>query len=124
MGTVREMIQNQALQLLTMSAMEPHWRNDAGAIREEKLEVLHSLKPFTEESVLRDVVRGQYRRGTSEGKPVPGYLEEPKVPGGSHTETFVALRTEVQHWRWAGVPFYLRTGKRLAARDAQIVVHF
>src|SRR5438105_2245362 len=123
-GALRDMVQNHALQLLTMVAMEPPSRNEADAIRDEKLKVLRSLKPFTEESVLRDVVRGQYRRGTAEGKPVPGYLEEPKVPAGSHTETFVALRTEVQNWRWAGVPFYLRTGKRLAARDAQIVVNF
>ena len=86
--------------------------------------MLKSLKPFTDESVARDVVRGQYKAGNVDGKPVPGYLEEAKVPAGSTTETFVALRTEVQSWRWAGVPFYLRTGKRLAARDAQIVVNF
>src|SRR5438477_2006016 len=123
-GALRDMIQNHALQLLTMIAMEPPSRNDAGAIRDEKLKVLHSLKPFTEESVLRDVVRGQYRRGTVDGKPAPGYLEETKVPPDSTIETFVALRTEVQNWRWAGVPFYLRTGKRLAAYEAQIVVNF
>jgi glucose-6-phosphate 1-dehydrogenase len=74
--------------------------------------------------VARDVVRGQYKAGTVGGKRVPGYLEEAKVPADSACETFVALRTEVQSWRWAGVPFYLRTGKRLAARDAQIVVNF
>ncbi len=123
-GALRDMIQNHALQLLTMVAMEPPSRNDADAIRDEKLKVLRSLKPFTEESVLRDVVRGQYRRGNADGRPAPGYLEEPKVPAASRCETFVALRTEVQNWRWAGVPFYLRTGKRLAARDAQIVVNF
>jgi glucose-6-phosphate 1-dehydrogenase len=86
--------------------------------------VLKSLKPFTPDSVARDVVRGQYRAGTLDGKAVVGYLDEVKVPAGSHCETFVALRTEVQNWRWAGVPFYMRTGKRLAARDAQIVVNF
>ena len=118
------MVQNHALQLLTMIAMEPPSTSDADAIRDEKLKVLKSLKPFTAETVARDVVRGQYRAGTIDGKGVPGYLEEPKVPPGSATETFVALRTEVQNWRWAGVPFYLRTGKRLAARDAQIVVNF
>ena len=123
-GTLRDMIQNHALQLLTMVAMEPPSRNDADAIRDEKLKVLRSLKPFTPESVARDVVRGQYKAGTVDGKAVPGYLDEVKVPPGSHCETFVALRTEVQNWRWAGVPFYLRTGKRLAARDAQIVVNF
>ena len=123
-GCLRDMVQNHALQLLTMVAMEPPSRNDADAIRDEKLKVLRSLKPFTAESVARDVVRGQYRAGNAGGKPVPGYLEEMKVPAGSQTETFVALRTEVQNWRWAGVPFYLRTGKRLPARDAQIVINF
>jgi glucose-6-phosphate 1-dehydrogenase len=123
-GALRDMIQNHALQLLTMVAMEPPSRNTADAIRDEKLKVLRSLKPFSAESVARDVVRGQYRAGTASGKPVPGFLEEDKVPAGNRTETFVALRTEVQNWRWAGVPFYLRTGKRLAARDAQIVVNF
>jgi glucose-6-phosphate 1-dehydrogenase len=123
-GALRDMIQNHALQLLTMIAMEPPSRHDADAIRDEKLKVLRSLKPFTPEIVARDVVRGQYRAGTIHGQPVPGYLEEAKVPAGSRTETFVAIRTEVQNWRWASVPFYLRTGKRLADRDAQIVVNF
>jgi glucose-6-phosphate 1-dehydrogenase len=123
-GALRDMIQNHALQLLTMIAMEPPSTNDADAIRDEKLKVLRSLKPFTADSVARDVVRGQYKAGTVDGKPVPGYLDEVKVPAGSHCETFVALRTEVQNWRWAGVPFYLRTGKRLAGRHAQIVVNF
>ncbi len=123
-GALRDMIQNHALQLLTMIAMEPPPTSDADAIRDEKLKVLRSLRPFTPELVARDVVRGQYKAGTVDGKAVNGYLEEVKVPAGSHCETFVALRTEVQNWRWAGVPFYLRTGKRLAARDAQIVVNF
>ena len=123
-GALRDMIQNHALQLLTMVAMEPPSRNVADAIRDEKLKVLRSLKAFTAESVSRDVVRGQYRAGNGAGHPVPGFLEEADVPAGNRTETFVALRTEVQNWRWAGVPFYLRTGKRLAARDAQIVVTF
>ena len=123
-GALRDMIQNHALQLLTMVAMEPPGRNDADAIRTEKLKVLRSLKPFTEDSVTRDVVRGQYRAGNGQGKSAVGYLDEVKVPAGSQVETFVAIRTEVQNWRWAGVPFYLRTGKRLAARDAQIVVNF
>jgi glucose-6-phosphate 1-dehydrogenase len=118
------MIQNHALQLLTMVAMEPPSRMGADAIRDEKLKVLRSLKPFTTESVGRDVIRGQYRAGSIDSKPAPGFLDEDKVPPASATETFVALRTEVQNWRWAGVPFYLRTGKRLAERDAQIVVNF
>ena len=123
-GALRDMIQNHALQLLTMIAMEPPPSSDADAIRDEKLKVLRSLKPFTPESVSRDVIRGQYKAGMVDGKPVPGYLDEAKVPAGSTCDTFVALRTEVQNWRWAGVPFYLRTGKRLAARDAQIVINF
>ncbi len=123
-GALRDMIQNHALQLLTMLAMEPPATNDADAIRDEKLKVLRALKPFTPETVARDVVRGQYRAGNMAGQAVPGYLEEQKVPVGSRCETFVALRTEIQNWRWAGVPFYLRTGKRLAARDAEIVVNF
>jgi glucose-6-phosphate 1-dehydrogenase len=123
-GALRDMVQNHALQLLTMVAMEPPSTSDADAIRDEKLKVLKSLRPFTPDLVARDVIRGQYRAGTVDGKAVPGYLEEVKVPAGSRCETFVALRTEVQNWRWAGVPFYLRTGKRLAARDAQIVVNF
>ena len=86
--------------------------------------MLRSLKPFTPESVGRDVIRGQYKAGMVDGRPVPGYQDEAKVPAGSTCDTFVALRTEVKNWRWAGVPFYLRTGKRLAARDAQIVVNF
>ncbi len=123
-GALRDMVQNHALQLLTMVAMEPPSSSDADAIRDEKLKVLRSLRPFTEESVGRDVVRGQYRAGRVDGLPVPGYLEEDKVPRASRCETFVALRTEVRNWRWAGVPFYLRTGKRLVSRDAQIVVNF
>ncbi len=123
-GALRDMIQNHALQLLTMVAMEPPISNDADAIRDEKLKVLRSLKPFTTETISRDVVRGQYRAGNGGGEKVPGYLEEVKVPPDSQCETFVALRAEIQNWRWAGVPFYLRTGKRLAARDAQIVVNF
>jgi glucose-6-phosphate 1-dehydrogenase len=123
-GALRDMVQNHALQLLTMIAMEPPATGDADAIRDEKLKVLKSLRPFTPDIVARDVVRGQYRAGTVDGQAVPGYLDEVKVPADSRCETFVALRTEVQNWRWAGVPFYLRTGKRLGARDAQIVVNF
>jgi len=117
-------VQNHALQLLTMIAMEPPSSADADAIRDEKLKVLRSLKPFDAASVARDVVRGQYRAGTVLGESVKGYLDEDKVPSGSHTETFVALRCEVQNWRWAGVPFYLRTGKRMGQYHAEIVVSF
>ena len=120
------MIQNHALQLLTMIAMEPPSTSDADAIRDEKLKVLRSAEaPSRPRRVARDVVRvASTAPARSTARPVPGYLDEVKVPAGSHCETFVALRTEVQNWRWAGVPFYLRTGKRLAARDAQIVVTF
>ncbi|MDI1259767.1 glucose-6-phosphate dehydrogenase [Aquabacterium sp.] len=123
-GALRDMIQNHALQLLTMIAMEPPSSAHADAIRDEKLKVLRSLKPFDAITVARDVVRGQYRAGNVEGHAAVGYVEESKVPPGSHTETFVALRCEIQNWRWAGVPFYLRTGKRLAQRQAEIVVNF
>ena len=123
-GALRDMIQNHALQLLTMIAMEPPAHLTPDDIHGEKLKVLRALKPFDEASALRDVVRGQYRGGTIDGKRVPGYREEAKVPADSRTETFVALRAEVQNWRWAGVPFYLRTGKRLASRNAGIVVTF
>jgi glucose-6-phosphate 1-dehydrogenase len=123
-GALRDMIQNHALQLLTMIAMEPPSRNDADAIRNEKLKVLEALCPFTAQRVQRDVVRGQYGRGTVDGAKAPGYVDEPGVPPCSRTETFVALRCEVQNWRWAGVPFHLRTGKRLRASEAHIVVNF
>ena len=123
-GALRDMVQNHALQLLTMIAMEPPTSGDADAIRDEKLKVLRALEPFTADRVTRDVVRGQYRTGTIEGQAVKGYRDEAKVPPDSNTETFVALRTHVQNWRWASVPFYLRTGKRLASREAHIVVNF
>ncbi len=123
-GALRDMIQNHALQLLTMIAMEPPSRGDAEAIRAEKLKVLQALKPFDAASLKSDVVRGQYREGNVGGQSAKGYLDENGVATNSRTETFVALRTEVQNWRWAGVPFYLRTGKYLAAYDAQIVINF
>src|SRR5690606_18126431 len=97
-GALRDMIQNHALQLLTMIAMEPPSSRDADAIRDEKLKVLRALRPFGAEAVARDVVRGQYRPGVVNGSRVPGYLEEDRVPADSRTETFVALRTEVQNW--------------------------
>jgi glucose-6-phosphate 1-dehydrogenase len=123
-GALRDMVQNHALQLLCAIGMEPPINSHADAIRDEKLKVLRSLKPWTQESLSQDVVRGQYASGTSGGGKVPGYREEPGVNPQSNTETFVALRTEISNWRWAGVPFYIRTGKRLAGRDARIVVNF
>ena len=123
-GALRDMVQNHALQLLCAIGMEPPINAHADAIRDEKLKVLRSLKPWTAQTLASDVVRGQYAKGTAGGIPVPGYREEAGVNPHSHTETFVALRTEIANWRWAGVPFYIRTGKRLAGRDARIVVNF
>ncbi|WP_294769100.1 glucose-6-phosphate dehydrogenase [uncultured Rhodoferax sp.] len=123
-GALRDMVQNHALQLLCAIAMEPPINSHADAIRDEKLKVLRSLKPWTPETLKQDVVRGQYSAGTSGGNKVPGYREEAGVSPQSNTETFVALRTEIANWRWAGVPFYIRTGKRLSGRDARIEINF
>jgi len=123
-GALRDMVQNHALQLLCAIGMEPPINSHADAIRDEKLKVLRSLKPWTAETLAQDVVRGQYSAGAIAGAPVPGYRDELGVSPNSRTETFVALRTEISNWRWAGVPFYIRTGKRLAGRDARIVVNF
>jgi glucose-6-phosphate 1-dehydrogenase len=123
-GALRDMVQNHALQLLCALAMEPPINAHADAIRDEKLKVLRSLKRWTDESISQHVVRGQYGPGGSNGDAVPGYRDEPGVDPDSTTETFVALRAEIANWRWAGVPFYIRTGKRLADRDARIVVNF
>ena len=123
-GALRDMVQNHALQLLCMLAMEPPVNAHADAIRDEKLKVLRSLKAWTPERLDQHVVRGQYTGGTPNGHPVRGYREEPGVDPHSRTETFVALRADIASWRWAGVPFYIRTGKRLAAREAHIVVNF
>jgi glucose-6-phosphate 1-dehydrogenase len=123
-GALRDMVQNHALQLLCAIAMEPPINSHADAIRDEKLKVLRSLKPWTAETLKQDVVRGQYAAGNVGGTGVPAYREEDGVSPGSNTETFVALRTEILNWRWAGVPFYIRTGKRLAGRDAHIEVNF
>jgi glucose-6-phosphate 1-dehydrogenase len=123
-GALRDMVQNHALQLLCAIGMEPPINSHADAIRDEKLKVLRSLKPWTTETLAHDIVRGQYAAGTiSEGR-VPAYRDEAGVNPQSNTETFVALRTEIANWRWAGVPFYIRTGKRLAERDARIVINF
>ncbi|MEI8326928.1 MAG: glucose-6-phosphate dehydrogenase, partial [Betaproteobacteria bacterium] len=111
-GALRDMVQNHALQLLCAIGMEPPINAHADAIRDEKLKVLRSLKPWTAESLGQDVIRGQYAGGSIMGSAVPGYRDELGVNPQSHTETFVALRTEISNWRWAGVPFYIRTGKR------------
>ena len=123
-GALRDMVQNHALQLLCAVAMEPPINAHADAIRDEKLKVLRSLKPWTPETLRQHVVRGQYAAGTVDGLPAPAYRAEAGVSDASNTETFVALRCEIANWRWAGVPFYIRTGKRLAGRSAYIEVNF
>ena len=123
-GALRDMVQNHALQLLCAVAMEPPINAHADAIRDEKLKVLRSLKRWTPETLRQHVVRGQYGTGLVGGAAAAGYRLEAGVSGNSHTETFVALRCEIENWRWAGVPFYIRTGKRLAGRSAYIEVNF
>ncbi|GAC1389499.1 MAG: glucose-6-phosphate dehydrogenase [Variovorax sp.] len=123
-GALRDMVQNHALQLVCAIGMEPPINAHADAIRDEKLKVLRSLARWTPESLAFHAVRGQYTAGTVHGERVPGYREEAGVDPQSRTETFVALRTEIANWRWAGVPIYIRTGKRLAGRDAHIEVNF
>ncbi|AWI56035.1 glucose-6-phosphate dehydrogenase [Sinorhizobium fredii] len=122
-GALRDMVQNHILQLVCFVAMEAPTSMDAEAVRDEKLKVLRALKPITAANVEQVTVRGQYRAGASAGGPVKGYLEE--LEGGvSNTETFVAIKAEISNWRWAGVPFYIRTGKRMAGRMSEIVITF
>jgi glucose-6-phosphate 1-dehydrogenase len=121
-GALRDMIQNHALQLLCAVAMEPPISAHADAVRDEKLKVLRSLKPWNEARLAQHVVRGQYSGHSASG--ALAYRDESGVKPESSTETYVAIRGEIANWRWAGVPFYLRTGKRMAERDARIVVNF
>ncbi len=123
-GALRDMVQNHLFMLLALTAMEPPISFEADAVRDERLKVLQAIVPYTPASVDRDVVRGQYTAGTVDGEPARGYLEEDRIAPGSATETFVALRMMVETWRWAGVPFHLRTGKRLPKRVSEIAVHF
>ena len=123
-GALRDMVQNHALQLLCAVAIEPPINAHADAIRDEKLKVLRSLRPWTPDALRQHVVRGQYGAGTIDGLQVSAYRQEQDVNDASTTETFVALRCEISNWRWAGVPFYIRTGKRLAKRSAYIEVNF
>ena len=123
-GALRDMIQSHVLQLTSLVAMEPPSAFDATAVRNEKIKVLQAIRPYTPELVARDVVRGQYGPGGVAGAYVPGYREEPGVAKDSATETFVAARLEIDNWRWAGVPFYLRTGKRLPRRVTEIAIQF
>jgi glucose-6-phosphate 1-dehydrogenase len=123
-GITRDIVQNHALQLLTLVAMEPPASWDADSVRDEKVKVLRTLKPILGEEVLKKTVRGQYAAGIVRGDKVPGYRDEPDVAKDSMTETFVAMRMAVESWRWGGVPFYMRCGKRLARRLAEVVLHF
>jgi glucose-6-phosphate 1-dehydrogenase len=123
-GALRDMVQNHMLQLLCLVAMEPPISLGAQAIRDEKLKVLKSLRHIKGTEIGQYTVRGQYRAGAVGGQPVPGYLDETDAKGASDTETFVALKAGIESWRWAGVPFYLRTGKRLTERCSEIVVEF
>ncbi len=123
-GALRDMVQNHLLQLLCIMAMEPPASSDPDAVRDEKLKVLRALRPLRDRDVLIKTVRGQYKAGAVRGAPVPGYLEEADIAPDSTTETFVALKAEIDTWRWAGVPFYLRTGKRLQDRLTELVVTF
>jgi glucose-6-phosphate 1-dehydrogenase len=121
-GALRDLVQNHMMQLLALLTMEPPTAFEANRLRDEKLKVLEAIVPPRVEDVVEMAVRGQYASGVSAGKRVPGYLEEPGVAPDSHTETYAALRLQISNWRWAGVPFYLRTGKRLARKITEIAV--
>ena len=123
-GILRDMFQNHLMQLLTLTAMEPPAAYEADAIRAEKVKVLESIRPFPENEIDDWAVRGQYGPGVVDGRKVPGYREEPNVSTGSNTPTYAALRIAIDNWRWAGVPFYLRSGKRLAKRVTEIAIEF
>ena len=123
-GALRDMIQSHLLQLLALVAMEPPVTMSAEHLRDEKVKVLQAIRPITQNSVNAHAFRGQYTSGTIDGKNVPGYLEETGVPTDSSTETYAALKVFVDNWRWAGVPFYLRTGKRMADSSSAICIRF
>ena len=123
-GALRDMVANHLLQLLTLTAMEPPVAFDADSVRELKVQVLRAIRPMTVEEVAKRTVRGQYGPGKINGVEVPGYRQEPGVNPRSNTETYVAVEFHVDNWRWAGVPFYVRAGKRLANQLTDIAVHF
>ena len=123
-GALRDMIQSHLLQLLALVAMEPPVTMSAEHLRDEKVKVLQAIRPITQNSVNAHAFRGQYTNGTIDGKSVPGYLEESGVPPDSSTETYAALKVFIDNWRWAGVPFYLRTGKRMADASSAICIRF
>jgi len=123
-GALRDMLQNHLLQMVGLTAMEPPSSMEADAIRNETMKVFQSLKPIREEDVSGQVIRGQYGTSSVRGETIPGYREEKGVDPDSRTETYVALKFYIENWRWGGVPFYIRTGKRLPTRVTEIVLHF
>jgi glucose-6-phosphate 1-dehydrogenase len=123
-GALRDMVPNHVFQLLAMTAMEPPISFDADAVRSKKAEVIGAIHPFTPEQAFEDVVRGQYDAGTVLGKPVRAYRSEPNVAPDSNRETFVGCKLMIDNWRWAGVPFYLRTGKYMTRRTTEIAIRF
>jgi glucose-6-phosphate 1-dehydrogenase len=123
-GALRDMVQNHLFQLLALTAMEPPSSFAADRVRDERVKVLRAIRPFSVADVRRETVRGQYVSGTRDGDTVPGYRQEPTVAPASSTETFVAMRLFLDNWRWADVPFYLRTGKRLSRRVSEIAIRF
>jgi glucose-6-phosphate 1-dehydrogenase len=123
-GALRDMVPNHILQLVTLTSMEPPISFAADAVRDEQAKILHAIQPLTPEEVLTRAVRGQYDEGMEDGRTVPGYRAEPFVAADSHTETFVGLKLAIDNWRWADVPFYIRTGKRMPKRATEIAIQF
>ncbi len=123
-GALRDMVPNHMFQLLSMTAMEPPVSFEAEAVRTKKAEVIESVRPLDSKRALSDAVRGQYDAGTVLGKPVKAYRQEPDVAPDSNVETYLACKLEIDNWRWAGVPFYIRTGKYLKRRVTEIAIHF
>lgn len=123
-GALRDMVPNHIFQLLSMVAMEAPTSFDADAVRSEKAKVIQAIHPLSGRQAVHDVVRGQYRAGRYGTQAVAGYRQEPDVDGNSSTETFIAMKLAIDNWRWAGVPFYIRTGKRLSRRNTSISIHF
>ena len=123
-GAMRDMVQNHIMQILSLVAMEPPIKLDTDSIRTEKLKVIEAIEEISPEFLRDNIVFGQYGRGIIDGVPVQGYREEENVPKDSMTETFVALKLHINNFRWAGTPFYIRTGKRLGTYGAEIVIQF
>jgi glucose-6-phosphate 1-dehydrogenase len=123
-GALRDMMPNHLMQLLTLTAMEPPSSFEADAVRDEQTKLLRAIQPLAPEEVLSRTVRGQYGAGMIKGERLPAYRAEPRVAPDSATETFVAMKLSIDNWRWAGVPFYLRTGKRLPKRATEIAIQF